>query len=304
MHHLPIVHHPGFCAQLDPTHRFPMGKFARLAEILHADGLAPLGFHVPEPASREQLVRAHSPAYVDAVLSASLDEKAVRRLGFPLTQSVIARACLATGGTLLAARLALEHGLACNTAGGSHHAGKDYGAGFCVFNDVAVAARNLLSEQPQLKILIVDLDVHHGDGTALMFQGEPLVTTFSMHCEENWPLHKPASDLDVGLPAGTGDSAYLAILADNLPDLLTRTRPDLVFYIAGVDPHKDDRLGKLALSDAGLMARERFVIEQVRRRNIPLVTVLGGGYSNDLDALSARHALVFHACADWLALKD
>jgi acetoin utilization deacetylase AcuC-like enzyme len=152
-----------------------------------------------------------------------------------------------------------------------------------------------------MKIMVVDLDVHHGDGTASIFADEPRVFTFSMHCDDNWPLVKPASDFDLGLSKGMDDNAYLAHLRGVLPDLLDQFAPDLVFYVAGVDPHQDDRLGKLKLTDDGLMARERFVIEQVRSRQIPLATVLGGGYSTDIDALTARHALVFHACADWLA---
>ena len=165
---------------------------------------------------------------------------------------------------------------------------------------MAVAASVLLAEGLVRQILVVDLDVHHGDGTALIFQGESHVFTFSMHCDDNWPLEKPPSDLDVALPKGTGDAGYLAALDDCLPALLDQVRPDLVFYIAGVDPHQDDRLGKLALTDQGLMARERRVIETVRRRAIPLVTVLGGGYGQDVDAVARRHSLVFHAAADFL----
>jgi acetoin utilization deacetylase AcuC-like enzyme len=260
----------------------------------------PHGFVTPERIARADLIRAHTPAYVDAVLGRTLDPAAVRRIGFSLTERVVLRAQLATAGTLLAARLALQGGLACNSAGGSHHARADQGAGFCVFNDVAVAASVLLAEDLVRQILVVDLDVHHGDGTALIFQGEPHIFTFSMHCDDNWPLEKPPSDLDVALPKGTGDAGYLAALDDCLPALLDQVRPDLVFYIAGVDPHQDDRLGKLALTDQGLMARERRVIEAVRRRAIPLVTVLGGGYGQDVDAVARRHSLVFHAAADFL----
>jgi len=297
---LPIVHHPDYTADTPDGHRFPMQKFARLAEILRQDGLVPHGFVTPEPVARADLIRAHTPAYVDGVLSRTLDPAAVRRIGFSLTERVVLRAQLATAGTLLAARLALQEGLACNSAGGSHHARADQGAGFCVFNDVAVAASVLLAEGVVEQILVVDLDVHHGDGTALIFRDEPRVFTLSMHCDDNWPLEKPPSDLDVALPKGTGDAGYLAALDDCLPALLDQVRPDLVFYIAGVDPHQDDRLGKLALTDQGLMTRERRVIEAVRGRAIPLVTVLGGGYGHDVDAVARRHSLVFHAAADFL----
>jgi acetoin utilization deacetylase AcuC-like enzyme len=298
---LPIVHHPNYTADTPDNHRFPMRKFARLAQVLREDGLVPLGFVPPEPITRDQLLTAHTHRYVDGILSASLSQSEVRKIGFPLSPAVILRAQLATGGTLAGARIALDQGLACNSAGGSHHAMADNGAGFCVFNDVAVAASVMLSEGRVNKILVVDLDVHHGDGTASIFAHEDRVFTFSMHCDDNWPLVKPPSDLDIALQAGTGDSAYLDQLRAVLPDLLDTQKPDLVFYIAGVDPHRDDRLGKLALTDAGLMTRERFVVEAVRGRAVPLVTVLGGGYLTDIDTLAARHGLVFHACADWLA---
>jgi acetoin utilization deacetylase AcuC-like enzyme len=301
MANLPIVHHPDYTADTPQAHRFPMRKFARLAEQLVQDGLVPNGFVVPEPIARDQLLLTHSSDYVDAILTGNLAPAAVRKLGLPLTPAVARRAQLATGGTLLAARLALEHGIACNSAGGSHHAHRDFGAGFCVFNDVAVAANVILAEQPHSKIMVIDLDVHHGDGTAAIFAHEPRVFTFSMHCDDNWPLVKPASSRDVGLPAGTGDEDYLDVLVQHLPELLDYVRPDLVFYIAGVDPHGEDRLGKLKLTNQGLIAREHFVVEQVRGRDIALVTVLGGGYSLDLDALAVRHSLVFQACADWLA---
>lgn len=297
---LPIVHHPDYTADTPDGHRFPMQKFARLAEILRDDGLAPHGFVTPEPIARDDLVRAHTPAYVDAVLGRTLDPAAVRRIGFSLTERVVLRAQLATAGTLLAARLAMQEGLACNSAGGSHHARADQGAGFCVFNDVAVAASVLLAEGFVKQILVVDLDVHHGDGTALIFRDEPRVFTLSMHCDDNWPLEKPPSDLDVALPKGTVDAGYLAALVQHLPVLLDQFRPDLVFYIAGVDPHQDDRLGKLALTDQGLMTRERRVIEAVRGRAIPLVTVLGGGYGDDVATVARRHSFVFHAAADFL----
>ena len=297
---LPIVHHPDYTADTPDGHRFPMQKFARLADVLRQDGLVPHGFVTPEPVARADLIRAHTPAYADAVLGRTLDPAAVRRIGFSLTERVVLRAQLATAGTLLAARLALQEGLACNSAGGSHHARSDQGARFCVFNDVAVAASVLLAEGVVKQILVVDLDVHHGDGTALIFRDEPRVFTLSMHCDDNWPLEKPPSDLDVALPKGTGDAGYLAALGDCLPALLDQVRPDLVFYIAGVDPHQDDRLGKLALTDQGLMTRERRVIEAVRGRAIPLVTVLGGGYGHDVSAVARRHSFVFHAAADFL----
>lgn len=294
---LPIVHHPDYVAQTPEGHRFPMAKFGRLAARLAADGLAPSGFHAPEPAPRDLLLLAHGQAYVDAVLNQRVERAVERRIGLPITASVARRAQLATAGTLLTARLALAHGAAANTAGGSHHAARDAGAGFCVFNDVAVAAAALLAEGAVRRVLVVDLDVHHGDGTALLFQADPRVFTFSMYCDANWPLEKPASDLDVGVPAGAGDDAYLALLATHLPRALAQARPDLVFYNAGVDVHADDRLGKLALSEAGIAARDAMVAQCCRQAGAPVAGVIGGGYQDDLEALAYRHSLLHRALA-------
>lgn len=293
----PIVFHPAYEAALPDGHRFPMGKYGRLAAVVAARGLAPLGFVAPEPASAELLAAAHSPAYVDAVLAQAVPRAVERAIGLPVTESVVRRSRASVGGTLLAARLALAEGLAGSTAGGSHHARREQGAGFCVFNDVAVAARALRGEGAIARALVVDLDVHQGDGTADCLAYEPDLFTLSIHCERNYPTHKIAGDLDIGLPDGVEDEAYLAVLAGRLPGLLDALRPDLVFYNAGVDPHRDDRLGRLRLTDAGLYARDRYVVATVRARNIPLVAVIGGGYTTDIDALAGRHALVFQALA-------
>ena len=292
----PIVHHPAFRAEMPEGHRFPMDKFSRLAAILAAEALAgPAGFQRPDLIDLESLLLVHDEAYVHGVLEQSLPADIVRRIGLPNSESVATRARAATGGTLLTARLALEHGLACNTAGGSHHAAADSGAGFCVFNDVAVAARRLLHEGAIGKTLVVDLDVHQGDGTARIFADDPAVFTFSMHAEKNFPARKAVSDLDIELADGTGDAAYLAKLADILPALLDRERPDLVFFNAGVDPHADDKLGRLSLSDEGLARREAYVLDCCLARNIPLAGVIGGGYDADLDRLAQRHAILHRA---------
>jgi acetoin utilization deacetylase AcuC-like enzyme len=290
---LPIVHHPAYVAPLPPGHRFPMGKFGALMSYLLAQGVAaPAQVHVPELALPEWLALAHAPAYVDAVLSQSLDPAAVRRIGLPVSAQVATRARAANGGTVLTARLALEHGLACNTAGGSHHAFAGYGSGFCLFNDVAVAARVLLREGLVERVLVVDLDVHQGDGTAAIFMDEGRVFTFSMHCRTNFPLHKQTSDLDLPLDAGLEDEPYLALLAAHLPGLLEDMRPDLVFYNAGVDPHVDDRLGRLALSEEGLWRRERLVLGSCLRTGVPVAGVVGGGYAAELDQLVRLHAIL------------
>ena len=300
---LPIIHHEAYVARDVPaTHRFPMGKFRAVAERCVADGLVASfdDFHRPMPAPASWLQLAHDPAYVDQVLTQTVPADLERRIGFKMTADVAMRSRCAVAGTALAARLALEHGAACNTAGGSHHAFSDGGAGFCVFNDVAVAARLLLAEGAVSRILVVDLDVHQGDGTARIFERDRRVFTLSVHCEANWPRRKAVSDRDVGLEKGTGDTAYLAAVREALSDAIEASRPDLIFFNAGVDPHRDDRLGLLDLSDEGLARREALVFENALKRGVPIVGVLGGGYSRDLDALARRHALLHQAGAEAL----
>lgn len=288
-----LVHHPAYDAESVPDgHRFPMRKYSIIAERLRRAGRS---FETPGLASAGALSRVHVPAYVEAILQQTLDPKAARRIGFEITPAIARRSRAAVGGTMLAAQLALEHGSAINLAGGSHHADGEGGAGFCVFNDVAVAARAMLQAGKAARIAVIDCDVHHGDGTALIFAGEPGVFTASIHCEANWPREKPPSDLDRGLPRGAGDAAYLEALGEVLEEVLTRVRPDLVFYNAGVDPHEGDRLGLLALSDTGLYRRDRMVAEAARKAGAPLCAVLGGGYSKDADAVARRHLLLVEA---------
>ena len=293
----PVVHHPAYDAAMPPGHRFPMHKYARLAQVLVEEGLvAPEGFHRPEPADFAMLAAVHDPEYVRLALAAELPKAVERRIGLPVSRSVADRAAAAVGGTLLAARLALQTGLACNTAGGSHHAGPHGGAGFCTFNDIGVVGRRLLDDGTIRQALVADLDVHQGDGTAFIFSAEPRVFTFSMHGAKNYPVRRGPSDLDIDLPDGTGDAAYLERLAQVLPDLLARVAPHLVFYIAGVDPYVGDRLGRLALSEAGLMARDLYVLRTCCAV-APVVGVIGGGYDDDLDALARRHATLHRAAA-------
>lgn len=296
----PIVSHPAYQAPLPEGHRFPMGKYGRLAELLAERGLAPDGFVAPEPATADLIGLAHDPAYVAQVFTCTVPPEIERRIGLTVDEGLSRRARYAAAGTLLAARLALEHGLAGSTAGGSHHGQRRTGAGFCVFNDVAVAARALQAEGTIRRALVVDLDVHQGDGTADCLEGDPDLFTLSVHAEKNYPVRKIPGDLDVGLPDGVEDDAYLDCLRAHLPRLMDGLRPDLVFYNAGVDPHRDDRLGRLALSDDGLRRREAYVVGEARRRGLPLVAVIGGGYSADVDALARRHALVFEAMAERL----
>jgi acetoin utilization deacetylase AcuC-like enzyme len=292
----PLVFHADYTYPLPPGHRFPMGKFGRIREVLIEDGVVTADdFTTPEPASRAALEAAHTPAYIEAILSLALPRAAERRLGLPLSEALVRRARAAVGGTMLCGRLALERGLACNLAGGSHHAHPDHGAGFCVFNDVAVAIRVLQADGAVARVLVFDCDVHQGDGTAAFFGDEPGVFTCSVHCDANYPHVKGLSDLDIGLAPGTGDDAYLAIVRDNFEALLARAKPDLVFYNAGVDPHAEDLLGRLALTDHGLMARDRHVIETCLGRGVPLACVVGGGYGEDLDRLARRHSTVHRA---------
>ena len=295
---MPIVRHPTYSITLPPGHRFPMQKFSRLAACLTERGLlGPANSFEPEPATKEALALAHDPAWIEKVMRQQATGAEQRVLGFGLSPALAERSLAAVGGTILTARLALEHGIACNTAGGSHHAFRSHGAGFCVFNDVVTAARLLLSEGRVQQILVVDLDVHQGDGTASMLAAEPRVTTLSVHGRTNFPHQKTQSDIDIALDDGVGDEGYLAILEAVLPARLRHCRPDLVFYNAGVDPHSSDRLGRLALTDDGIAARDRLVVQSCRDVGVPLACVVGGGYDPDIDALAARHAILFETAA-------
>lgn len=296
---LPIVYHPDYVAPLPSDHRFPMAKFKKLYEMLLADGVAVASqFHSPTRPPQTQIELVHSAEYVQAYCEGTLDSKAQRRIGLPWSPALVNRTCVAVGGTVLTAELALQQGLACNTAGGTHHAFPNYGSGFCIFNDLAIAARHLQATKQVEKILIVDLDVHQGDGTAFIFREDASVFTFSMHCEVNFPGSKQQSDLDVPLAQGMEDDEYLQTLAAYLPDLLTQIKPDLVFYDAGVDPHLGDRLGKLSLTDTGLFRREMQVLTTCASLGYPIACVIGGGYADDLDALVYRHSLLHRSASD------
>jgi acetoin utilization deacetylase AcuC-like enzyme len=299
---LPVVHHPAYAVPLPEGHRFPISKFAALHRFLRDSEKSHLfAFHVPDDPPPELIEGAHDPAYVRGVLDLALPADAVRRIGLPLTPELARRACLAAAGSVLAGRLALAHGLATHLAGGSHHAHASFGAGFCVFNDVAVAIRALQAEGCVARVLVVDCDVHQGDGTAAIFQADETVFTLSVHCASNFPVRKAESDLDVALPDGTGDEPYLAALEGALGPAFARARPDLVFYNAGVDVHRDDRLGRLALGDEGIRARDALVIGACRARGVPLATVSGGGYGTDVEAIARRHAIVHLLAAEAIA---
>jgi acetoin utilization deacetylase AcuC-like enzyme len=295
---LPIVYHPDYVAPLPEGHRFPMAKFRLLYELLLQDGVAYSNqFHTPTRTAPDLIELVHTHSYINAYCQGTLDPKAQRRIGLPWSLALANRTCVAVGGTILTAKLALQSGLACNTAGGTHHAFPNYGSGFCIFNDLAIAARVLQHLGLVQKVLIVDLDVHQGDGTALIFEGDDSVVTFSMHCDTNFPGTKQKSDLDVPLPVGMEDDDYLQTLASYLPDLLTHVKPDIVFYDAGVDPHVDDKLGKLALTDTGIFRREMQVLTTCVAGGYPVACVIGGGYASDLNSLVYRHSLVHRAAA-------
>ena len=275
-----------------------MAKFKLLHQLLLDQGLIERKqIYVPLSIARRDLEEIHPRRYHETFSRDQLTRPEQRRIGLPATSALVQRTWLAVGGTLLTARLALRYGLANHLAGGTHHAHPDFGSGFCIFNDCAVAARVLLRRREVEKILIVDLDVHQGDGSAACFQTDERVTTFSVHAASNFPLRKVNSDIDISLPDGTEDGDYLAAIGDQLPNVLDEVKPQLVLFNAGVDPHRDDRLGRLHLSDDGLLMRDRLVLDACLRRKIPVATVIGGGYDN-LEPLVRRHAIVFRAAAE------
>ena len=290
----PLVYHPDYVTPLPAGHRFPMAKFGILHDLLVAEGVVDRVYQ-PELPPSKWIELVHTLAYVQSYQDGSIGSQAMRRIGLPWSPELVHRTQIALGGTTLAARLALEFGLAGNSAGGTHHAFPGYGSGFCIFNDLAMATRVLQQEELVKKVLIVDLDVHQGDGTAAIFQNDPNVFTFSMHCGINFPSTKQVSDLDVPLAEGMEDEEYLQILAQHLPDLLAAFKPDLVLYDAGVDPHISDRLGKLALTDRGLFCRDMQVLSTCVGAGYPVAYVIGGGYAADLASLVYRHSLVFRA---------
>ncbi|MEB3185525.1 MAG: histone deacetylase, partial [Cyanobacteriota bacterium] len=291
-------YHPAYSAPLPSSHRFPMAKFKLLHGLLRAQGLARADqLHRPLPTPRRWLELVHGRPYHQAFARGELSEADQRRIGLPATTPLVRRTWLAVGGTVLTARLALHHGVACHLAGGTHHAFADHGSGFCIFNDCAVAARVLLAEGAVERVMVIDLDVHQGDATAAIFADDPRVFTFSAHCASNFPLHKQRSDVDLPLADGLDDHDYLRAIGDLIPDLLDQQRPQLVLYNAGVDPHRDDRLGRLCLSSDGLLNRDRLVLDACLRRGIPVATVIGGGY-DALEPLVERHSLVFRAAAE------
>lgn len=268
---------------LPAGHRFPIEKYAMLRERVVAEGIvARAHLHEPARVSREALLRAHDAEYVDAFESGRLSESAIRRLGLPWSPALVERAWRAVGGTVEAAECALSAGVAMNLAGGTHHAFRDRGEGFCVFNDVAVAVAHLLAQRRIRRAAIVDLDVHQGNGTHAIFAGDPRVFTFSMHGRRNYPFHRVPGTLDIDLDDGTGDGEYLERLGDALPRVLAASAPDVVVYLAGADPHEGDRLGRLRLTSDGLARRDALVLQSCRDVGIPVAVTIAGGYGRDI----------------------
>ena len=295
---LPIVNHKDYFAKIGDDHRFPINKFGELADYLLKEKVVKK-FHIPYPCSDETLMRAHSENYIKQIKNKTLDQNAIKKIGFPLVDSVVQRSLVATGGTVLASKLAINYGLACNTAGGSHHANYNSGAGYCVFNDVAVAAQYLLDRGLAGRILILDLDVHQGNGNSDIFKDNRNVFTFSMHSKSNYPAKKSLSDLDVELKDNTEDKEYLDILKFNLANLNDENF-DFVFYIAGVDIHHNDRLGKLSITDEGINLRDNIVIDNFFSKRIPICGVLGGGYNKDFNKLIELHSSLHKTCAKYI----
>jgi acetoin utilization deacetylase AcuC-like enzyme len=288
-----------FVLPLPDHHRFPMAKYRLLRERLIAEGvIAPHDLHVPEAIGLTDLKLAHDAAYVEAVSAGTLPADIQRRIGFPWSPMMVERSRRSVGATLAAARVALNDrssgdagfGIAANLAGGTHHAFRDRGEGYCVFNDVAVAARVLLGDGSIGRAAVVDLDVHQGNGTAAIFRDDPAVFTLSLHGANNFPFRKEAGDLDVTFPDGAGDEEYLSALAAHLPAVLDRQRPDIVFYLAGADPYEGDRLGRLKLTMSGLRMRDRMVFDACRARRIPVAVAMSGGYCPDIGAIVTIHA--------------
>ena len=277
---------------LPPGHRFPAHKYAALRRRLEAHAAAGVSFEFIEPhaATDEELLRVHDRAYVGRVLAGTLSAAEIRRIGFPWSRALVDRSLRSTGAAVDAAAAAVADGVAASLAGGTHHAGSDWGEGYCLFNDTAVAAREMQARGAVGRVLILDCDVHQGNGTAQIFGADPSVFTMSIHGARNFPLRKHPGSLDVGLEDGAGDDEYLAALGPAVTESFARSRPDLVLYIAGADPYAGDRIGRLRLSKAGLRERDRLVLEAARQAAAPVAIVCGGGYCTDVEQIVDIHA--------------
>ncbi|HWI20233.1 MAG TPA: histone deacetylase, partial [Vicinamibacterales bacterium] len=276
----------------------PMAKYSKLRERILAEGIVAAGdLHEAPAATLDELRLVHGGSYVDAVVNGTVPPDIQRRIGFPWSPQMVERSRRSVGATIAASRIAVDEGVSANLAGGTHHAFADRGEGFCVFNDVAVAARVLQQDQHARRIAVIDLDVHQGNGTAAIFHGDESVFTFSMHGDKNFPFKKEHSDLDVALPDGTGDDEYLGLLRRHLPEVLNRHQPDFVFYLAGADPYEGDRLGRLKLTIDGLRERDRIVLGECSRAGLPVAVSMSGGYAEDVDAIVSIHTNTIRTAA-------
>ena len=290
-----------FVLPLPAGHRFPMAKYSMLRRRVAAAGICGPGeMRVPRPVSDEEILRAHERAYLRRVVEGTLTRKEMRRIGFPWSERMVERSRRASGGTLGACLAALEEGFAANLAGGTHHAFADRGEGYCVFNDSAIAARAVRAEGLIERVVVVDTDVHQGNGTAAILRGDPSVFTFSIHGAKNFPFRKEASDLDVALPDGADDGVFLEALGDGLERALERSGAELAIYLAGADPFEDDRLGRLCVSKEGLAERDRLVLESCRERGIPVAVTMAGGYARKVQDTVEIHLQSIRRAADLL----
>ncbi|SDR75918.1 Acetoin utilization deacetylase AcuC [Gillisia sp. Hel1_33_143] len=288
---LKIANHPIYKHPLPEGHRFPMEKYDLLPkQLLHEGTCFEANFFEPEMPPEDLILAVHDKEYFDDLKNDTLDKRAARKIGFPLSKQLIRRELIIADGTVKACDYALEYGIAMNIAGGTHHAYSNRGEAFCLLNDQAIAARYLQKKEGIEKILIVDLDVHQGNGTAEIFKNDASVFTFSMHGKNNYPFKKEKSDLDIELPDGTEDEEYLDILKNTLPDLIQQVEPDFVFYLSGVDILATDKLGKLGCSVEGCKERDRYVLQTLKDLNLPVEVSMGGGYSPDIKIILEAHA--------------
>ncbi len=288
-----------FVLPLPPEHRFPMAKYALLRDRVLAEGIiAPHDLLLAEPATDEQLLRAHDANYIHRVKQGLLTDREQRRIGFPWSPELAARAVRTVGGTIGACRAALVDGAAANLAGGTHHAFRDRGEGYCVFNDAAVAARAMQAEGRARRVVIIDCDVHQGNGTAAILAGDPTVFTFSIHGARNFPFHKERSDLDIELPDGTTDDLFLTMVEEGTRRALALAGADLAIYLAGADPYQNDRLGRMAVTMEGLAQRDRVVFDLCRAAGLPVAIAMAGGYARDVHQIVAIHTQTIRIAAD------
>lgn len=285
--------------QLPEGHRFPMEKYELIpAQLLYQGIIRQEQFFEPKPLEEKWILRTHCPDYWQSLKALTISPKAARKIGFPMSSNLIERGRVIAQGTIDCALYAMKYGVAMNVAGGTHHSYKDHGEGFCVLNDFAIASNYLLDKKLVEKILIVDLDVHQGNGTAKIFEEEPRVFTFSMHGSKNYPLHKEQSDLDIPLPDGTNDESYLSILKTKLPRLVKEVAPDIILYLSGVDVLASDKLGRLGMSIAGCQERDKIVFETAKLFQIPIAVSMGGGYSPKIADIVDAHTNTFKMAQD------